>query len=259
MYHILFDSARRRSNAVVKQSGDTFRDTMVLTVRGDGVDLPPFFILTKFKTASRASGRRPLPGELVDKGMTIVFMMKYIDFISDYVREPSVLLMDRHSSHTSKTVINYIKSFKLKDGRQMFHPKLLGPKTAFLISPLDMGAIAAMKTEYYKLDRSTLELKKCAAMQAWKAVSNDAIRGFFRNCGLVGKEKLSTIRTRFTKQVRGGIPLKLEKLKNFYDLWASGAVAVEGSTRTRQPPLESPQQLRDSDLDGAYWCYYGPH
>jgi len=31
-----------RSNAVVQEQSDCFRDTVALTVRGDGVDIPPY-------------------------------------------------------------------------------------------------------------------------------------------------------------------------------------------------------------------------
>jgi hypothetical protein len=241
------------------QRGDAWRDTMVLTVRGDGVDLPPYFIISKSKTASYASGRRPRPGEEIEKGMTKKRMMQYIDFIKDYVQEPCVLLMDRHSAHTSSAVLDYIRAYRFADGTQVFHPKLLGTKTAFLISPLDMGAIGAMKHEFYKLDRSRLDLKLRAALQAWATVSNDNICHFFRNCGLVGSEELSSIRSRFEKEVRSGIPPQYEELWDLYDGWRSGSLHVEGATLGRGIPLELPEQLPESALDGKYWCNYGPH
>jgi len=232
---------------------------MVLTVRGDGLDLPPYFIISKSKSAPRSSGRRPRPGEDVEKGMTNKRMEQYIDFIKDYVQEPCVLLMDRHSSHTSSAMLDSIKSYRFANGTQVFHPKLLGTKTAFLISPLDMGAIGAMKTEFYKLDRSTLDLKLRAALQAWAAVSNDSIRHFFHHCGLVGSEELSSIRARFEKEVRCGIPPQYEELWDLYDGWKSGALHVEGAALGRGAPLELPAQLPQSALDGKYWCNYGPY
>jgi hypothetical protein len=256
---ISIGSTHLRSNAVVEQLGDTYRDTMVLTVRGDGADLPPFFIKTMYKNASYASGRRPAPGAVVEKGMTNERMKEYIDFIAPYVGEPSVLLLDRHSSHTSKGVLDYISSLKLPDGRQKLHPKLLSPKTAFLLSPLDMGAIGAMKQKFYKLDRSTPDLKRRAALQAWHDVSNASILSFFRNCGLIGKERLRSIRQRFMKEVRCGIPPDLHDIWNFYDAWKSGSLDVEGVSLPRDVPLERPLQLRNTDLDGIYWNNYGPH
>ena len=42
----------------MEETGDTFRDTVALTVRGDGVDIPPYFIVHTYKNASYGSGRR---------------------------------------------------------------------------------------------------------------------------------------------------------------------------------------------------------
>jgi hypothetical protein len=47
-----------RCNAVIEEIGDKFRDTVALTVRGDGVDIPPYIIIHTYKNASYASGRR---------------------------------------------------------------------------------------------------------------------------------------------------------------------------------------------------------
>src|SRR3546814_14671880 len=44
-----------RSNAVLVESGDVFRDTVALTVRGDGVDIPPYTIMHTYRSASLAS------------------------------------------------------------------------------------------------------------------------------------------------------------------------------------------------------------
>lgn len=79
-------------------------------------------------------------------------MKQYVDCISDYVQEPSLLIMDRLSSHTAGEVIRHVCSKVTFNGEQLLFPILIPPKTAFLISPLDMGAIGAFKAHYYKLD-----------------------------------------------------------------------------------------------------------
>lgn len=228
-------------------------------MRGDGVDIPPFFTLHTYKNASKASGRRCERGETPVKGMTNARMKEYIDHLADYVQEPSLLIMDRLSSHKAGEVIRHISSKKTATGEQLLYPILLPPKTAFLISPLDMGAISAFKSHFYQLDRSSIERKRKAVVQAWAAVSNDTLKNICINCGIVGEETLQSLRTRFMKQVVGVVPEKLEELLDFYDAWKSGLIEVEGATRGRGVTLEIPQQLSEDDLDGNYWRNYGGH
>lgn len=238
-------------------TGDRYRDTLVLTIRADGVDIPPFFIKGEYLNASIASGRRPRSDQRPAKGMTIPLMKKYYDHLAEYVEEPSLVLMDRLSSHTSKSALKYLESKKTVDGRQKFIPLLLKPKTAFLISPLDNSAIGLFKNNFYKYDRSTLKLKEAAAYLAWKEVSNSALRGFVAHCGLVGNESLNSIRSRFMKEVKGGIPEKNQDVWNFYEGWLYGTFLVDGVKPPRGSPLLKPQQLEDAELDGRYWRTYG--
>lgn len=241
----------------MRESGDAFRDTVALTVRGDGIDIPPFFILHTYKNAALSSGRRCRPGEQPVKGMNTARMIEYIDHIAQYVEEPSLLIMDRLSSHKAGAVRQHLVTKRTAAGEALLIPILLPPKTAFLISPLDMGAIAAFKSHYYKLDRSTLELKKRAVLQAWDQVSNDALRNIFQNCGLIGEETFASIRHRFRKNVVGAVPAELEEALDFYDSWKSGAINVNGTSRGRGVTLEIPHQLQQAHLDGHYWSKYG--
>jgi hypothetical protein len=246
-----------RNNAVVKENGDRFRDTVALTVRGDGVDIPPFFILHTYKNAAKRSGRRCEKNQTPAKGMNNARMKQYVDYIADYVQEPSLLIMDRLSSHTAGEVIRHVCSKMTPNGDQLLFPILIPPKTAFLISPLDMGAIGAFKSHYYKLDRSTFHRKVRAMSQAWDAVSNGAIENICLNCGIVGEESLSSIRKRFLKEVLGVIPTKMTKMLEYYDAWKSGQIEVEGATRGRKVALEIPQHLEGEELDGEYWTKFG--
>jgi hypothetical protein len=143
---------------VVKDKGDRFRDTLVLAIRADGVDIPHMFVKGDYLNAPIASGRRPVSGQRLAKGMTIPLMKEYYDHLAKYVEKPSLVVMDRLSSHTSKQTLKYLESFRTADGRQKFIPLLLKPKTAFLISPLDNSAIGLFKKNFYKYDRSTLKL-----------------------------------------------------------------------------------------------------
>jgi hypothetical protein len=239
--------------------GDRYRDTLGLTVRGDGVDIPAYFIRGEYANAPLKSGRRPAPDTKPAKGMTIPLMKEYIDHVDSFVTEQSLFLMDRLSSHTSKAVLEYLKSKKTEDGIQKFIPILLEPKTAFLLSPLDNGAIAAFKANYYKYDRSTVELKEAAAYRAWRQVSNEALRNILRNCAIVGNEDMSSIYSRYMKEVKGGIPEKNAESWSFYESWKYGAVSVGGEPAPRGSPLEIPEQLSNAELDGRYWCSYGRH
>lgn len=126
--HIVEFSDFLRGNAVVEDRGDRYRDTLVLTVRGDGVDVPPFFIVGQYGNAPRSSGRRPSPGEKPVRGMNNTLIRKYIDHVAPYLSEPTLLLWDRHSSHTSKETFRYIKRWRTSDGRQLIIPIALDPR-----------------------------------------------------------------------------------------------------------------------------------
>lgn len=241
----------------MRENGDEYRDTVVLTVRGDGVDIPPYIIVHTYKNASTASGRRCRADETPIKGMDTSRMISYIDHISLYVQDTSLLVMDRLSSHTSAAVRRHIESKMTPTGERMFIPIYLPPKTAFLISPLDMGAIATFKSHYYPLDRSTIQLKLRAVHQAWDAVSNEALCNICLNCGIVGQESLESLRQRFMSEVVASVPAELEEWAYFFDAWKSGTINVEGATRRRGVRLDIPDQLPEGYMDGVYWTKFG--
>lgn len=246
-----------RNNPVVRETADRFRDTLALTIRGDGVDIPPFFIAHTYKNASIASGRRCKRDEEPVKGMNIPRMMQYIDHISGYVEKTSLLVMDRLSSHTSARIRRYTEAKTLPNGERMFYILLLPAKTAFLISPLDMGAIGAFKAHYHRLDRSTLQLKRNAVQDAWDQVSNDTLVNICRNCGVIGEESIESLRQRFLKEVKGLIPEQVQQHLDFYDSWSSGVLQVEGANLGRGVALEQPLQLPEGHLDGRRWSNFG--
>lgn len=248
---------KNRSNAVVEEQGDSFRDTVALTVRGDGLDIPPYIIVHTYKNASHASGRRCPANEQPVRGMNIARMIDYIDHISHYISETSLLITDRLSSHTAGLVRAHIDQKKTADGSPLLIPIFLPPKTAFLISPLDMGAIAAFKSHFNKFDRSTIQLKLRAVRDAWDQVSNKALVNIFANCGLIGEESLESLRHRFSKDVGSLIPQELEELKTFYDAWISGSINIEGAKLHRGVRLSRPSQLSEGFLDGVYWTNFG--
>jgi len=246
-----------RYNAVVEEGGDVFRDTVALTIRGDGVDIPPYTIVHTYRNASYQSGRRCAQGEDPVKGMNKARMKLYVQHIAQYIQKTSLLCMDRLSSHTSREVREYIESFKLKDGQRMFIPVYLAPKTAFLISPLDMGANAAFKSYFHRLDRSSIDLKLRAVQRAWDQVSNESLVNICRHCGVVGDESLDTLRERFLKQVVNTVPSEIAKFADFYESWSAGQIEVLGCTRARGVDLERPSQLHEGFMDGVYWNHYG--
>ena len=188
--------------------------------------------------------------------MNLDLMKSYADHISLYVQEPSILLMDRLSSHTSKKARHYIESLKTVDGKQKFFVMFFPAKASFLISPLDNGALSLFKKNYYRYDRSTLEKKEKAAYLAWNEVSNDNLVSYFENCGLVGKRRISTLRKQFMTEVRGAIPAKHLPSWDYYDAWKCHAIQVEGALRPRGSPLDLPLQLPKAELDGKYWVHY---
>jgi hypothetical protein len=245
-----------RGNPVVKEMGDRFRDTVALTTRGDGVDIPPYVIVHTYRSASYASGRRCSSHEEPVKGMNNARMKSYIEHISQYVEKTSLLCMDRLSSHTSSQVRQFIDSFKLPNGDRMFIPIYLAPKTAFLISPLDMGAIGAFKAYYHQLDRSTIDLKLRAVNQAWDQVSNDTLKAICVNCGVVGNESIESLRLRFLKEVVNLVPEKIVQHEDFYESWVSGHIEVDCATRARGVRLENPSQVQEGFMDGIYWNNY---
>jgi hypothetical protein len=226
-------------------------------VRGDGIDIPQFVIIHTSKMASKASKRRCAKDDIPVRGMTNDIMLEYIDHLAKYVKEPSLLIMDRLSSHKSSTVLSHIRFKKTTDGESLLIPFLLPAKTAFLISPLDMGAIAAFKSHLYKYERGTLHEKKVAMELAWRDVSNESLAKICHNCGIIGEESIETIRQRFLKEVVGEVPEKLGEMLDYYDAWKAGAIDVEGANRGRGVTTERPQQLAAGHLDGVQWVYYG--
>ena len=237
----------------MKTSGDRFRDTAALTVRADGKDIPPFFIKGQVGNASYASGRRPKRGEKAVGGMNVALMQKYAKHIAYYPNEPSLLLLDRASSHTSKKTIAELEEYLTADGRQMFKVMFIPHKAAFLVSPLDNGVIAAFKQHFYSYDRSTFELKKSAAKLAWDEVSNDAIENICSECGLDPDVPLLTICEKFEKNVHGFLPEKLKPYEKLYDQWIAGAIVIVGADLGRGVEYARPVQLDDGTLDGIKW------
>jgi hypothetical protein len=210
-----------------------------------------------YKNASYASGRRCPADQTPIKGITNERMMEYVDHIADYVEGTNLLIMDRLSSHKSATVLNYIREWENDDGSKKFIPLLIPPKAAFLLSPLDMGAIAAYKANFYRYDRSTIDLKKRAMVNAWDEVSNATLKNIWRNCGLVGKESLTSIHDRFMKEVVGIVPNEYEELMDFYEAWKNGVIEVEGAHRGRGVTMDSPLQLSEGHMSGEYWSNFG--
>lgn len=245
---------------MVEQKGDGYRDTMAGTLVGNGTFLKPFYIKGESGNASKASHRRPSPGAKAVKGMTVPNMLKYLDHLDKQVDRQCVLLLDRLSSHTSKKVRDYAHSLKCSDGvTQKFEILLLPAKSAFLISPLDMGFFSMWKRAYYKYDRSTYPFKLMAAQHVWKSIKTEKIAALFANCGITSEETPSKLRKRITNQVRSGMPDELEEVWEFYQGWLAGSFDVDGATRPRSSPKEKLIIPLDSDLDGAYWVKRGPH
>jgi len=245
-----------RGNAVVHSADDKWRDTVALTVRGDGVDIEPFIIVHKSKKASKTSGRKCAPDETPVKGMDTSHMIRYIDHISKFISEPSLLLLDRLSAHTAAPVRLHIESKLTPSGDRLIYPIYLPPKSSFLISPLDMGALAAFKSNFHKLDRSTLALKLKSVTDAWSQVTNESLRDICIHCGIVGDRPLDTLRSQFMEEVVGSVPEELVKYVDFYDAWEAKAIEVEGVTRGRRKRIGSPMQLREGYMNGEYWNNY---
>lgn len=237
--------------------GDAFRDTAALTVRADGVDIPPFLIKGQVGNGSFASGRRPKKGQKPVKGMSSDLMLRYGEHIQAYVHEPSLLILDRLSAHRSKKVIADLESYLTNDGQQKFKVLLLPPKTAFLISPLDNGVNSTFKKYFHTFDRSTFALKKIAVTRAWRKVKNESIANFASACGLDGKRSLVALRAQFEKNVKGLVPEKLLPSFELYNRWIAGVVDVDGANLHRGVELERPLQLDDSTMDGAVWVEWG--
>ena len=122
-----------------------------------------------------------------------------------------------------------------------------------------MGAIAAFKEKFYGLDRSTIDLKRRAIVQAWRDVSNDSLKNIWKNCGLIGKEPIASFRTRFMKEVKGVLPEEYENLIDFYEGWKNGAFDVQGATLGGGIALDTPEQITQAHLDGDSWTNYGFH
>jgi len=239
--------------AVVLENGDSWRDTFVATLRGDGVKLPSFFITQTSHTATYASGRR-IPKHVTPiKGMNNDKMKEWIDMISEHVDQPSLLILDQASSHKSPTVIEHIGTKVLPDGTPKFQPLLLPAKASFLISPCDNSFFSAFKTHYTKLNRHTLALKKQACETAYQAVSNTTVANLFRHCGIITTETIHQIENRLSKGMTCILSETEEEYKEFYDSWKTGALQDDDLP---PPPRGVGNDIilpEDSLLDGGYW------
>jgi len=240
-------------NAVVAEEGDQWRDTFVATLRGDGHKLPGKFILQQTHNAARASERFVPKSVTPCKGMNIEKMIEYIDEIAVHVRTFSLLIMDKASSHTSSVVLNHIRSKTLPDGTQMFEPVLLPAKTSFLISPCDKSFFALFKHHFQWRPKLSIIHKKNSALAAYQQVSAEAVRSFFRGCGLVTTETMETIRIRLREEVSGHFTRKQRKALRFYRKWIRGRRDVEGSPEVRYRRLAGRIGPNDSALDGDHW------
>lgn len=184
-------------------------------------------------------------------------MKIYGKHISQYVEEPSLLILDRASAHTSKEVIAELESYRTRDRRQLFKVLLLPAKSAFLLSSLDCGVNSAFKQHFYGYDRSTFPLKKSAVKLAWDDVSNESIKNICRRCGLSEEESLSSIRKRFEKNVHGSVPEKLLPSLELFERWKAGAILIPGTDLHRGVELNRPVQLDDGTLEGIKWIEWG--
>lgn len=236
-------------NAVVKNNSDGIRDTAVLTVRGDGVDIPPCFILSEVGNASMESGRRAPNGEKPIKGMNNNLMKQYIDHLKMYVKKKTLLIMDQHSAHKSQQTIQYIHQQKLNNGSKMFEIELLPPKTAFLISPLDNGAISAFKSYYNKLDRSTIQKKKSAVPEAWGQVSNESLVGILKHCGYDTSESIHSVRNRFMSNVKQVFDERHLDCHRLFLRWKNKEIKINGIDLKRGILTEMFLQLDDNSVN----------
>ena len=232
---------------------------MVATLSSDGSWLSPLYLKSQSKSASKASGRRVEASAQPLRGMNNLSMKVWADSLDSNVEEPTRLLMDRLSSHTSREVRNYIEAKRCKDGRQKFKVMLLPPKGAFLVSPLDNGFFSYWKSKFYKFDRSTFPLKMAAAKETWKLVDSEDVVAFFRGCYLTGKKREDTLRRELLELVDATIPEELQEHADYHEAWANGSFTVDGISAPRAIPFERPTLPEDDALDGVYWREWGAH
>jgi len=239
--------------AVVLETGDSWRDTFVATLRGDGEKLPGLFITQTSYNASYASGRRVAKPATPTKGMNIDKMKEYVDMISNHVHMPSILIMDRLSSHTSPQVLQHIKTKVFHDGTEKLKVLLLPAKTSFLISPCDNSFFSAFKTHFSTLNRCTLALKREACDSAYQSVTRTSVANLFRHCGIVTSETIEQIEARLAKGMTCVLSDKDHEYKDFFDSWKSGTLE---NASLPPPPRRVEDDLYipdDSLLDGDYY------
>lgn len=241
----------------MKTDGDSFRDTAVGTLQGDGTALPLIFIKGEVGNASKSSGRRPAPGKKPRRGATKESMLNWADWFAARVKEPSILIWDRLSSHRSREVIDKLESFRTNEGEQLIHVKFLPAKAAFLISPLDMGGFAIFKTQFYQLPRRTWNMKKDSANVAWRALKRENVQNLFHHCGLTSKETPQALRARLHREVNTVVLTDYQEYLDVFDQWRAGA----GDDRFPDPPNRDPLTEiwvpANSGLTGPYWSRSG--
>jgi hypothetical protein len=128
--------------------------------------------------------------------MKIEIMNEWCDWAKRYIPKGSVLLIDRISSHTNKQILDELK----KNGITVL---LLPPKGSLLLSPLDNGFFGIFKRKLsQEMDLHPVSFGSPhfkAAIRAYNCIPRNAVVEFFKNCGLIGTDSLSTIKKNFQK------------------------------------------------------------
>jgi len=145
------------------------RDTLVACFRGDGIPLPPFYIQHRPKRKNQD----PI------KGMNEKLMLQWISEILKPNSWPGMtLFLDRLSSHCTKSVMAAFKELEI-------NVVLLPAKTAPDLSPCDNFYFHYYKLRFNRLDRSTPEKKREAALAVYDEIPVRIMQACWRRCKLV--------------------------------------------------------------------------
>jgi hypothetical protein len=188
------------------------------------------------------------------KGMNIEIMHEWCDWAKCYIPKGSVLLMDRLSSHINKQILDELK----KNGITVL---LLPPKGSLLLSPLNNGFFVIFKRRLsqemglHPVSFGSPHLN--AAIRAYNSIPRNAVLEFFKNCGLIGTDSLSTIKKNFQKQTQ--MLMKKENMEclEIFQKWAVGDLKIDGVKPPRFYQEEPPNLYNENELDGVYWCTWG--
>jgi hypothetical protein len=128
---------------------------------------------------------------------------------------------------------------------------------SLILSPLDNGFFGVFKRKLQlEMETGSATINSPhfkASLRAYSSISSDTMVNFFKKCGLIDEESLSSIRETFKNQTQklaeDEDKVSLEMLKK----WAIGELNIQSVKAQRHYNEYPPNKDNEDKLDGFYW------